>query len=348
MPVHKEASVPRHGKSMIARALATLVIALMAAAPIGPAQADSPASGVLTATSACPALSSIRKGSNPGNVALTPQQTYQVVSANRTPATHYLVVVPGAEPARRWVAVDCGALAASGAPPVQRPAASAGRPNQPGADAPTHYVLSVSWEPGFCAGHHDKPECAAETSAGFDASHFTLHGLWPDPREYCGVSGQDIAADKSDDWSALPAVDLSPAARAHLDQDMPGTRSLLERHEWIKHGTCSGAAADAYFGRELDFLAAINASPVRALFAGSVGRNLSLDAIRDAFDQAFGTGAGQRIRLSCTRGGGARRITELTIGLDGDVMGATVLSTLIQAASPTGGGCDSGLVSAVE
>ena len=76
-------------------------------------------------------------------------------------------------------------------------------PNRPGSGVPTHYVLSLSWEPGFCAGHGDKPECAAETATGFDASHFTLHGLWPDPNEYCGVAASDISADKAGDWNAL-------------------------------------------------------------------------------------------------------------------------------------------------
>ena len=51
---------------------AMLLAALFALMPAGIARADAPASGVFTATSACPALSSIRKGSNPGGVALAP------------------------------------------------------------------------------------------------------------------------------------------------------------------------------------------------------------------------------------------------------------------------------------
>ena len=49
----------------------------------------------LIASSACPALQSFRKNSNPGNVALVPNQSYEVISANATPASHYLVLVPG-------------------------------------------------------------------------------------------------------------------------------------------------------------------------------------------------------------------------------------------------------------
>lgn len=331
---------------MIARL--ALLLALAALLPVGGARADAPASGTFTAMRACPAVSSIHKGRNPGNVALTPQQGYRIVAANTAPASYYLVVVPGARPDRRWVPVDCGSITGNGAAPAALPAAPrSGPPNRAPGGTPTHYVLALSWEPGFCAGHDGKPECAAETPNGFDARHFTLHGLWPDPREYCGASAQAIAADKAGDWRALPAVDLSAATRARLAQAMPGTQSRLERHEWLKHGTCSGVDADAYFGRALSFLDAINASLVQRLFAGAVGKTLSRDAIRAAFDSAFGAGAGDRLRLSCTRSGGERQITELTLGLDGDVMGTASLAALIEGARPTNGGCDGGVVAAV-
>jgi ribonuclease T2 len=223
-------------------------------------------------------------------------------------------------------------------------AAPAGR--KAGVATPTHYVLSLSWEPGFCAAHEDKPECRAETPASFAASHFTLHGLWPDPNEYCGADAADIGADKADRWQNLPAVPLSTATHAHLAEAMPGTRSLLERHEWIKHGTCSGLSADAYFSRALAFVDAVNASPVEALLADSVGGTITLADLRDAFDQAFGPGAGQRIRVSCPRQNGTRTLTELTIGLEGDISTAP-LPRLIAAARPTNGGCDRAAVPAV-
>jgi len=322
-----------------------------------PAHADVPMAGTLVASTACPALQSIKKNTDPGSITLTPGQSYTIVSANNTPASHYMVIVPGANPERRWVAINCGAVqgqtgAASTAPAQTARASLAPAPTPltaakpSGSVAPTHFVLSISWEPGFCAGHDSKTECAAETPTSFDATHFTLHGLWPDPREYCGVASADIAADKAGHWDALPAVDLTDATRAHLSEAMPGTQSLLERHEWLKHGTCTGATADAYFGRALTFLDAVNASPIRMLVAGNVGRDVSLNDLRSAFDQAFGKGAGQRIRLSCPRQNGERLITEITVGLEGDVMGSADLPTLIAAASPTNGGCDRGTVAA--
>ena len=323
-----------------------------------PARADVPMTGNFLASSACPALQSFNKNTNPGNVTLKPEQMYELVSANKTAASHYQVIVPGADPERRWVAVSCGTTLTSSdaittapsATPAEAPAVPAAAPSAPTVPAsakgaaPTHFVLAISWEPGFCAGKPGKPECAAETASSFEASHFTLHGLWPDPKEYCGAAPADIAADKAGDWASLPAVTLSTATRAHLDMAMPGTQSQLERHEWIKHGTCSGASMEGYFGRELTFLDAVNASPVQALFAGNIGKTVGLAQIRAAFEQGFGAGAGQRIRLSCPLQGGQRDLTEITIGLEGDVMGAAPIRQLIAAAGPTNGGCDSGVI----
>ena len=52
---------------------------------------------------------------------------------------------------------------------------------------------------------------------------------------------------------------------------MPGTRSALHRHEWLKHGTCYGDTAEEYFADALQLMAELNASPVRALLAARIG-----------------------------------------------------------------------------
>ena len=328
-------------------ALFLFVLGLTATAPV---RADVPMAGTFLASAACPAVASIRNGTNPGGVVLEPNTSYPLISANKTPPTHYLLDVAGADPERRWVAVTCGAatptLPTAGGGATKRPPLTAG-----GGKA-LQYVLAISWEPGFCAtaGMKSKPECRAETPAGFDASHFTLHGLWPNPEaqfSYCGTGAQYKSADRPGNWNHLPPVSVGPTTRALLDQSMPGTRSRLDRHEWIKHGTCSGASMDVYFARALALLDEINGSEVRTLVTGKVGQQVSLDELRGAFDQAFGPGAGQRIRLSCNGRGSTRIITEITIGLRGDVIGETRIRDLIAASGPTGGGCDSGLVQPV-
>ena len=328
-------------------ALAITVLAAMGAMP--QARADSPLTGTLMATKACPAFQSFRKSTNPGDVTITAGQSYQLVAGNTATPTHLMIIVPGATPDRRWVAIDCGTqgsgIASSTTTPATTATTTTAAPTPAKAGTrPTQYVFAISWEPGFCAGKPGKPECGAETPSGFDASHFTLHGLWPDPNEYCGAVPADIAADKAGHWSDLPAVALDASTRAHLDQGMPGTQSQLERHEWIKHGTCAGVAMNTYFGRALGFLDQVNASPVQALFAANTGKTVTLEAIRSAFDQGFGAGAGERIRLSCPRQQGQREITEITIGLSGDVVGSAKMPDLIAAAGQTNGGCNEGAV----
>lgn len=208
------------------------------------------------------------------------------------------------------------------------------------------YVLAISWEPAFCEGAGGKPECRSQSANRPDASRFSLHGLWPGD-EYCSVSGRDESVDQSGNWDGLPQIDLSAATQADLDRAMPGTQSHLERHEWLKHGTCSGASADTYFGRAVLFLDTINNSAVGRLFGSRIGNRLDGTAIRNAFDTAFGAGAGDRVRIACTQDGDRRLISEITIGLRGDVLGTGSIGELIAASRPTDPGCNGGIVDRV-
>ncbi len=91
------------------------------------------------------------------------------------------------------------------------------------------YVLSLSWSPSYCeaeGGARDDAQCESGRRYGF-----LVHGLWPQyERGYpadcptrLAPSGADIRA----------VADLMPA---------PG----LVRHEWRKHGSCSGLSPTAY------------------------------------------------------------------------------------------------------
>ena len=133
-----------------------------------------------------------------------------------------------------------------------------------------------------------------------------------------------------------------------LDKVMPGTQSALERHEWIKHGTCTGMSADAYFADAARLIEDLNGSAVQELFAASIGKSLTGDAIKAAFDKSFGPGAGDRVKMSCRRAGNSRVISELTIGLSEDATGGKGkdLGDLIQGAGRTSFGCNEGIVDA--
>lgn len=215
--------------------------------------------------------------------------------------------------------------------------------------AAPQYVLALSWQPAFCETRPDRPECVSQTRERFDAANFSLHGLWPQPRRkaYCKVDPDQIALDKAGKWKELKPIALEPATRAELDRVMPGTQSGLELHEWLRHGTCyHNASAQQYFADSLALMRALNASSVRALFAANIGKEITANAIQLAFDEAFGADAGKRIRILCKRDGSRRIITEITLGLTGELRDESGLAQLIAAAPPTSTGCPGGIVDA--
>jgi ribonuclease T2 len=304
------------------------------------ATAEVPLDGSFVAQRNCPAVQSISRQTNPGAITTKPGTAYRVIAANKAEATHYWIVVPGAQPDRRWVAVDCGTV--DGAQ-VQAPA-SVARP-LPSGPKP-RYTLAVSWQPAFCEARSRTPECRSQTPGRYDASHFSLHGLWPEPIGYvfCDVPARQVRDSDDGDWENLPPVTLSTRLRTSLDQVMPGTRSQLERHEWTKHGTCYGASQEQYFADSVALMSALNNSAVADLFAANIGRQLSQRQIRAAFDTAFGAGTGQRVSVDCKRDGDRFLISELTISLTGTITAEASLSSLTAAARPTDGGCTIGSV----
>lgn len=99
-----------------------------------------------------------------------------------------------------------------------------------------YYLLALSWSPEFCgspagARAGTRLQCSARLG-------FVVHGLWPQlnhkpyPHD-CGAEA-DIPADVAEiAWRSNPPMP-------------PGDMGLL-RHEWSKHGTCSGLGMGQYF-----------------------------------------------------------------------------------------------------
>lgn len=92
-----------------------------------------------------------------------------------------------------------------------------------------HYLLALSWSPTYCGtadGRQDRDQCAPGRRFAF-----VVHGLWPQHRdgwpEFCtgrrGVTEEEVEA----------MLDVMPSPR-------------LVRHQWAKHGTCSGLAPGDY------------------------------------------------------------------------------------------------------
>jgi ribonuclease T2 len=282
--------VTRPRASAPGRSAVIMLATLLAAVP---ALGFEALEGCFLAERACPTGVTLREAGEPGGVALEPGKGYRLLGANRPgrAATHLQVRVPGAEPGDRWVEAGCG-----------RRLARCGDEAAPGtaapAEAPVH-VLAVSWQPAFCERNRRRPECRDEAAPRAGGRGLALHGLWPEAGEYCGVAESLRRRDRPGRWERLPAVPLSAATRAALEAVMPGTRSGLERHEWLRHGTCFGASAEAYFGAAVRLVQELAASPVAELLASRVGEELTLAEIHGAFDRAFGQGAGRRVGVVC-------------------------------------------------
>ncbi|MBI3800608.1 MAG: ribonuclease T2 [Deltaproteobacteria bacterium] len=101
---------------------------------------------------------------------------------------------------------------------------------QPGAF--DYYLLSLSWSPEYCAGptgENDQRQCGEGRRYGF-----VVHGLWPEYEkgypQFC----------EPDSRVSTPLV--------HTMLPIMPSEELI-RHEWQKHGTCSGLAAEQYFDK---------------------------------------------------------------------------------------------------
>ncbi|WP_436100776.1 ribonuclease T2 [Pararhizobium sp. LjRoot238] len=210
----------------------------------------------------------------------------------------------------------------------------------------TEYILAVSWQPGFCEMRPKRKECAGQTAERYDATHFSLHGLWPMKKSYCGVAADIRARDKKGDWLELPQLAMAEETAAKLSIAMPGTQSGLDRHQWLRSGTCQSGTAQDYFAVQLRLLDELNGSAVRSLFADRLGQEVTEDEIKQAFDTSFGKGAGDRVRMRGQKAGARGVITGLTIGLSGNVSASAGLSPLILAAGNTDFKCDRGIVDA--
>ncbi|MFH0784064.1 MAG: ribonuclease T2 [Pseudomonadota bacterium] len=304
--------------------------------------------GHFIARKECPAYQSFRNQTNPGNVMTRENATYDLLAKNNTLGSYYLIRM-NAEPSSRWVAVTCGDHGMPGEPIVSPapPVSGLGYQGQE-----PRYLLAVSWQPSFCETKPDKAECRHQTETRFDATHFTLHGLWPQPRgnEYCGVLADDVARDKNGKWQQLQEPTLDSNTMNELKTVMPGTQSYLQRHEWTRHGTCyNGKSADQYFRDALEKMRELNAedSVVRRLFAENIGKEITASQIADAFEQNFGNRAGDKIKIACVKDGNRLLISEITIGLQGNLPALTMREALLAAPKANDRGCSKGIVDPV-
>ncbi len=299
----------------------------------GTAQAQVVLKGVFTALESCEAYQSFRKGTNPGNIRLVQGASYELIAKNKEKATHYRIRIKDASPMERWVSASCGHILTPDA------ALSSGHdPSLP------EYLLAVSWQPAFCQTHQSRSECKSQNKNRYDADHFTLHGLWPQPvsNVYCTADDRNKRLDEQKKYHQLPEPRISSATSEQLTRVMPGTMSFLHRHEWIKHGTCYSPSPEEYFGESIQLIKQLNDSAVREYFKDNIGETVSVSEIKARFDKAFGPGAGDKVNIKCHNG----MITELRINLKGEITLQSELSALIHNAASAASGCRSGIIDA--
>ena len=213
-----------------------------------------------------------------------------------------------------------------------------------------NYILAVSWQPAFCESRPNLPECRSQRKERFDATNLSLHGLWPQPKDnlYCGVSMDLVSLDKSRRWMKLPKLELSDAVRQELSEKMPGYRSGLHRHEWIKHGTCMpGGNPELYFSISLKLLDGLNKSELAKLLRQNLSSQLQYRELDRAISKSFGPNAGLHMVVDCYRDDGRRIISEIKLSLAGDLNDAVDLQSLITNGQKLGSSCPSGIVDPV-
>lgn len=145
---------------------------------------------------------------------------------------------------------------------------------------PKYYRLELTVPATFCMGSGGKkdPSCASFPKPGIQ-----LHGLWPNyqagyPSGTCGAAckgkGKDNGGGKFCAYPKPEGLYESKAWNAGKGY-MAGLEKCLERHEWIKHGTCSPMKPADYFGWALEHTKA---------FADAVAPMLDRPVARSEFD----------------------------------------------------------------
>jgi len=315
----------------------------------------------------CELFNNLKHTKNRGHQVLDLTQPYEMLKHHKR---QYLVKVEGATPAQRWVNDDCLSLRPLRNSPLygktDKPKSvqkrvtieeELSRANKHMAQKPQKVVsrfnhtrvsskqnlLALSWHNAFCETHRYKKECKRGLGnllkRKASDTQFVLHGLWPQPRSnvYCNVEETLKNLDKNKRWRDLPCLSLDKSTEDALAKVMPGFKSQLHKHEWIKHGTCYGTDANRYYSDAVNLVNQVNNSALGKFFTQNIGKKITLKQVRSVADRAFGRGAGSRIELQCRKG----LVTELWLHLGS---GGTDLSSLLKKGKKTNSRCKQGRI----
>ena len=291
---------------------------------------------------ACPAFNNMRHTQNTHSVELDTGREYTVLQNHKG---QKLILVKGEQPAQRWVDGECfaGSQNSAGAVNIEKAHSKAAETERVSSHGISKQnLLALSWHNAFCETHRSKRECRTGKGSRYSDTRFTLHGLWPQPREnvYCDVPYDIKKLDKNRLWYRLPILGLSDGTLNALMHLMPGSASNLHRHEWVKHGTCYGTNAEQYFKDAISLVEQVNRSKVGIFFAQNVGKVVTLKQIRFKVDESFGKGSGKKVEMRCYKG----MVTELWFHLGG---GSNNLSQLLKEGRNVRSRCRQGRIDRV-
>lgn len=166
-----------------------------------------------------------------------------------------------------------------------------------------YYILSLSWSPNWCAyegtGKGD-PQC--EAGAGYG---WILHGLWPQYDE---------------GWPDYCPTRFSDPTEAEVEAmvDIMGSSGSI-RHQWRKHGACSGLAPADFFELSREALSRVVTPPLLEALPSTV--TLPARLIEEAFLAVNPDLAPDGITITCKGGGIQEARICLTRNLDSRACG---------------------------
>lgn len=260
-------------------------------------QASTPVSGSFQATQTCPAYVSKNSKSNPDDFTIKPNEIYPIREINKPSPNWIRIEIPLSHYPLRWVSTQCGMA------DYEEKNSDHCDTHKGKADA---NILALSSQPGFCQ-HYGyeagKPECLHLAKNSYQATHLTLHGLWPNQNS-CGQHYGYCDTKPKPSHCSYNALNLSTEVSNSLDKLMPSYHygSCLERHEWNKHGSCQNLSDNGYFSLATRLTTEVNNSAFGQYLTAHNGQTIALVTLRQRIAEAFGANNSTKIRLGCKNG----------------------------------------------
>ena len=163
------------------------------------------------------------------------------------------------------------------------------------------YLLAQTWAPHFCCVCSDR--CHTVPWA-FSAKHLSLHGLWPgfsQPRDGGMTFPSSCEAAKKLLPNFLPReyIDVAPSFTTYDAVAHQATVGDLAKHEWKKHGTCTGLAPAEYFNEALKAMAQLPGTRgTPTLLSENVGGAVPMASLRAAYARKVAIRADRECRLT--------------------------------------------------